>query len=167
MKSLLFFALLFVWGKNIEAQNIHPVNGSLSFNVDTVFTAVNAKEDLITITVSNPALAERRFVLEIVAVEQENSYWGTIYSAAVNEDYFFFKQWHDGKKLAQKANVRFALPPYNKIYQTIGADEAKDLSFKITGMALQRGIPVQFRVTSLDNNETGYSQVFQIYKQPN
>ena len=167
MKQLLFFSLLFFAGKNICAQNIRQNTGSVpSFTIDSLFTVANSKEDEINITVSNPGENNRQLIVEVVAVEEDNSYWGVIYSAAINEDSYFFKQWREGKKLSEKTNIKFALPRYNKLYQSIEADEAKDFSFKITGRAMQKGMPVQLRVTATDNNETVYSPVFHIYKQP-
>lgn len=168
MKQLLLFSLLFVLGTNVWAQHIRQHTGSVpSFTIDTLFTTANSKEDVINITVSNPGENSRQLIVDIVAVEGENSYWGTIYSAAINEDSYFFKQWREGKKLAEKMNIKFALPRYNKLYQDIDADEAKDFSFKISGKPMQKGMPVQLRVTATDNNEEAYSPVFYIYKQPN
>ena len=167
MKQLLFFALLFFAGKNAGAQHIRQNTGSApSFTIDTLFTTVNSREDQINITVSNPGENDRLLIVEIVAVEEENSYWGVIYSAAINEDSYFFKQWREGKKLSEKMNIKFALPRYNKLYQGIESDEAKDFSFIITGRPIQKGIPVRLRVTATDNNEMVYSPVFYIYKQP-
>ncbi|MFT3950339.1 MAG: hypothetical protein QM763_25455 [Agriterribacter sp.] len=167
MKRLLFFSLLFILGKGICAQQINRHTGSISsFTIDTLFTMVNSKDDVINITVSNPGENDRQLIIEMVTVDEENSYWGTIYSAAINEDSYFFKQWREGKKIAEKTNVKFALPRYNKLYQGIEADEAKDFSFAITGKPMQKGIPVRLRVTATDNNETIYSPVFHIYKQP-
>jgi hypothetical protein len=167
MKQLLFFSLLCLAGKNICAQNTYLNTGSIpSFTIDTLYTTINSKEDEINITVSNPGENDRQLIVEMVTVEEENSYWGVIYSAAINEDSYFFKQWREGKKLSEKMNIKFALPRYNKLYQSIEADEAKDFSFKITGRPMQKGIPVQLRVTATDNNETVYSPVFHIYKQP-
>ncbi|MCC6286640.1 MAG: hypothetical protein IT249_02035 [Chitinophagaceae bacterium] len=164
MKQLLFFLLVFLSGKNIDAQRISSVP---TFTIDTLFTAMNIKEDVINITVSNPGETSRQLIMEIVAVEEENSYWGTIYSAAINEDSYFFKQWREGKKLAEKMNVKFALPRYNKLYQSIDADEAKDFSFTISGKPMQKGTAVRLRITATDNNEMVYSSVFYLYKQPN
>ena len=159
--------MLCLAGKNVCAQHIHQNTVSTpSFTIDTLFTTVNGKEDVINITVSNPGENNRQLIVEIVTVEEENSYWGVIYSAAINEDSYFFKQWREGKKLSEKMSIKFALPRYNKLYQSIDADEAKDFSFKITGRPLQQGMPVQLRVTATDNNETAYSPVFHIYKQP-
>ena len=163
MKRLFFFSLLCLAGKNICAQH----TGSIpSFTIDTLYTTISSKEDEINITVSNPGENDRQLIVEMVTVEEANSYWGVIYSAAINEDSYFFKQWREGKKLSEKTNIKFVLPRYNKLYQGIEADEAKDFSFKITGRPMQKGIPVQLRVTATDNNETVYSPVFHIYKQP-
>ena len=166
MKQLLFFCLVLLLGDNLQAQNVYQNTGNSTITIDTLYTNVNSKDDLINITVSNPTEKNRQFIVDIIALEPENSYWGTIYSAAVNEDSYFFKQWRDGKKIAEKMNVRFVLPRYNKLYQNIEADEAKDFSLKITGKPLQNGMPVRLRVTALDNNEVVYSPVFHLYKQP-
>ncbi len=166
MKQLFFFSFLIVFANHLEAQYVHQHTVSSTFTIDTLFTNVNSKDDLINITVSNPTEKDRQFIVEIIAIEPENSYWGTIYSAAINEDSYFFKQWREGKKIAEKLNVSFALPRYNKLYQSIEADEAKDLSLKIVGKPLQTGMPVQLRITVLDNNEVAYSPVFNLYKQP-
>lgn len=167
MKQLLFLSLLFILGKGVCGQHINQHTGSISsFTIDTLFTTINSKEDVINITVSNPGENDRQLIVEIVAVDVENSYWGTIYSAAINEDSYFFKQWREGKKLSEKMNIKFALPRYNKLYQGIESDEAKDFSFKITGKPMQKGMPVKLRVTATDNNETAFSPVFHIYKQP-
>jgi hypothetical protein len=166
MKQLLFFSLLFVLGENGFAQNARYASYASSFSLDTLFTVVNSKEDAINITVSNPGEAARKFIAEIVAVEEENRYWGAIYSGIINQDSYFIKQWREGKKISEKMNVKFVLPHYNKLYLNIDADEAKDFSFKISGKPMQNGIAVRLRVTALDNNETAYSAVFYIYKQP-
>lgn len=166
MKQLFFFSLLFVLGKNVEAQKAQQVNNFPSFTIDTLFTGVNNKEDVINITVSNPGEAPRKFIAEVVTVEGGNSDWGIIYSAIINQDSYFLKQWREGKKLTERRNIKFLLPHYNKLYLNIDADEAKDFSFKITGQPIQNGMPVRLRVTALDNNETAYSEVFHIYKQP-
>lgn len=166
MKQLLFFAFLFVVGKSFNAQDFHQIENHSSLTIDTLFTNVNTKGDQINISVSNPGEENREFIVDIITVETENSYWGTIYSAAINEDSFFFKQWRDAKKLSEKMNIKYILPGYGKIHHGIEADEAKDFSFKITGKPLQKGIPVQLRVTTIDNNETVYSPVFHIFKQP-
>lgn len=163
MKQLLIFSLLALSGTHADAQYL---NKALSFTIDTLFTTVNNKEDVINITISNPTDNDRQLIVEIVAVEEENSYWGTIYSAAINEDSYFFKQWREGKKLTEKMNIKFVLPRYNKLYQSIEADEAKDFSFKIAGKTMQKSIPVQLRVTATDTNETVYSEVFYLFKQP-
>ena len=166
MKQLLFFSLLFVSGNNAFAQNVRYAAYASSFSLDTLFTVVNSREDAINITVSNPGEAARKFIAEVVAVEGENNDWGIVYSAIINQDSYFLKQWRDGKKLTEKRNIKFVLPHYNKLYLNIDADEAKDFSFKISGKPIQNGIAVRLRVTALDNNETAYSPVFYIYKQP-
>ncbi|MBX3239085.1 MAG: hypothetical protein KIT80_09910 [Chitinophagaceae bacterium] len=167
MKQLLFFSLLFVLGQSFRTQDVYQQqNDPSSLTLDTLFTDVNSKGDLIHISVSNPGEEDREFIVDIVAVEAENSYWGTIYSAAINKDSYFFKQWRDAKKLSEKMNIRYILPGYGKIHHGIEADEAIDLSFTITGKPIGKGIPVQLRVTTVDNNEVVYSPVFYIYKQP-
>ncbi|MFT3702825.1 MAG: hypothetical protein QM802_10660 [Agriterribacter sp.] len=166
MKKLLFLPLLFVLVKNVEAQNNRYTSSPSSFSLDTLFTAINSREDVINITVSNPGEAPRKFIAEIVAVEGENSDWAIVYSAIINQDSYFLKQWRDGKKLTEKRNIRFVLPHYNKLYLNIDADEAKDFSFKINGQPIQNGMSVRLRVTALDNNEVAYSPIFYIYKQP-
>lgn len=167
MKQLFIFSLLLVLGISVDAQPKYQKSSNIPpLTIDTLYTIANNKEDQINITVSNPGEDNRLLIVEIVAVERENSYWGTIYSAAINEDSYFFKRWREGKKIAEKMNVKFALPNYNKLYQSIEADEAKDFSFKITGKPMQKGMPVQIRVTATDNGETVYSSVFQLYKQP-
>ncbi len=167
MKQLLFLSLLFVLGKNFRAQDMYQQqNDPSALTIDTLFTNVNSKGDQIHISVSNPGEEDREFIVDIVAVEAENSYWGTIYSAAINKDSYFFKQWRDAKKLAERMNIRYILPGYGKIYHGIEADEARDYSFTITGRPIEKGIPVQLRVTTVDDNETIYSPVFYIYKLP-
>ncbi|MFT3748194.1 MAG: hypothetical protein QM768_07750 [Agriterribacter sp.] len=167
MKKLWMLSLLFILGKTAAAQqpgrHIHQTS---PITIDTLFTFINTKDDVISITVSNPSENGRQLVMEIVAIEEENSYWGTIYSAAINEDSYFFKQWRQGRKMAEKMNIKFILPRYNKLYQSIQDDEAKDFSFTITGKPMQKGIPVRLRVTATDNNEIAYSPVFYLYKQP-
>ena len=142
------------------------ISKTYPLTIDTLFTTINTKDDVINITVSNPTENSRQLIIEIVTVEEENSYWGTIYSAAINEDSYFFKQWRQGKKVAEKMNIKFILPHYNKLYQSIDNDEAKDFSFRITGKPMQKGLPVHLRVTATDNNEIIYSPVFYLYKQP-
>lgn len=166
MKQVLFFSLLLIVGKSFNAQDVFQTENPSSLTIDTLFTNISTKGDQIHISVSNPGEENREFIVDIVTVETENSYWGTIYSAAINDDSFFFKQWRQAKKLSEKMNVKFILPGYGKIYHGIEADEAKDFSFKISGKPLPNGMPVQLRVTTVDNQETVYSPVFHIYKQP-
>lgn len=137
-----------------------------ALTIDTLFTNISSKDNQIHITVSNPGGEDREFMVDIVTVEAENSYWGTIYSAAVNKDTYFFKQWRDARKLAEKMNIRYILPGYGKIHHGIEADEARDYSFTITGKPIEKGMPVQLRVTTIDDNATIYSPVFYIYTQP-
>lgn len=166
MKQVLFFSLLLIVGKSFNAQDVFQTENPSSLTIDTLFTNISTKGDQIHISVSNPGEENREFIVDIVTVETENSYWGTIYSAAINDDSFFFKQWRQAKKLSEKMNVKFILPGYGKIYHGIEADEAKDFSFNISGKPLPNGMPVQLRVTTVDNQETVYSPVFHIYKQP-
>ncbi|PVD50506.1 hypothetical protein DC498_19820 [Terrimonas sp.] len=167
MKKLLMLFLLFAFRETAAAQQSgRHIYQTYPITIDTLFTYINTKDDVINITVSNPTENKRQLVMEIVAVEEENSYWGTIYSAAINEDSYFFKQWRQGRKMAEKMNIKFILPRYNKLYQSIEDDEAKDFSFTISGKPMQKGMPVRLRITATDNNETVYSPVFYLHKQP-
>ncbi len=163
MKQLFLIVMLLANVKNFYGQ--HIFNGaSDTFSIDTLYTSSDSRGDMINISVSNYAEEGRQFVVDVITLEE--GYWGTIYSASINDDSYFFKQYRNAKKLSQKTNVKFILPGYGKIHYDIDSDEAKDLGFKITGKPLQKGVAAQLSITLLNTNEVIYSPVFYIYKQP-
>ncbi len=166
MKQALLLSLLFIWGEKFIAPDIHPLPPDPALTIDTLFTAVTTNSEQIHIGISNPGEQNREFIVDIVTVETDDAYWGTILSAAINEDAYFFKQWRQARKLAEKMNIRYILPGYGKIHHGIEADEAIDLNFTIAGQPINKGMPVRLRVTTTDDNASIYSPVFHLYKLP-
>ncbi|MBX3255121.1 MAG: hypothetical protein KF862_13340 [Chitinophagaceae bacterium] len=167
MKRVILFTLLLFFSTFSRSQTQNE-NTSDVLVIDTVYAGTGSKGDMITLVVSNISEDDRGFTVEIVASE-ENNYWSTIYSASINNDSFFFKQWRDAKKLSKKMNIQYVLPKYNRIFYHIEAGETQELQLRITGKSFQKGMELRVLITTdiaEDDPDTIYSSAFKVYTQP-
>ena len=167
MKRAICITLLILSGQLFPAQ-AQNTNAQETLVIDTVYTSTGSRGDILTLRISNISENDRGFTVAIVA-DEENNYWSTVYSAAVNDDSFFFKQWRDAKRLSKKMNIQYILPKYNLIPYDIEAGETQELQFNITGKRVQKGMSLRLLITTdMANGDfnTIYSSSFKVYTQP-
>lgn len=158
---ILFLLTAFSYGQNQKKLSSLIIDSFLKKNYHI--------GDTLSLKIKNMEPTQKTITIEAVSLIKEPYYYNSIYSAYFNNDTLFFKKLKTVKRLSTQNKITYVLPQYELSPFILTGLEERIFNFIIKGKSKIKGMPLEFRITSILANlqsEIHNSSPFYLFSTP-